>query len=78
MVQVFGRSARRHREVIDLGGRIHLVVFTFRGDVVGGSLVADGASEPEVGGVSAARWFNLDEAKGFKNLARVLHSTEGP
>jgi 8-oxo-dGTP diphosphatase len=63
-------------EKIGLGGRIHLVIFTFEGRVTGGSLIPDGAGEP-VGGVSAARWFSLDEARAIPEVARVL-ALEGP
>ncbi len=59
-------------EIIGLGGRIHLVIFTFRGHPIGGCLTTDGSCEPASGGVSAARWFSLEEAREFKSLTRIL------
>lgn len=59
-------------EKIGLGGRIHLVIFTFTGRVTGGSLICDGGCEPEQGGVTEARWIPIEEARGIPVIADVL------
>ena len=59
-------------EIIGLGGRIHLVIYTFEGRAIGGSLIDDGRGEPGLGGVSAARWFPITEAMAFPTVARTL------
>ena len=60
-------------EIIGLGGHIHLVIFTFTGRVTGGSLIMDGAGEPERGGVSAAAWFPLDTARRVPAISGLLN-----
>lgn len=59
-------------EIIGVGGRVHLVIFTFEAQATGGALIRDGQGEPEAGGVSEARWFPLSEAMTFPAVARVL------
>lgn len=59
-------------EIIGLGGRLHLVIFTFKGRIVGGNLIPDGCGEPERGGVSAAKWFPLEEALSISAVTGVL------
>jgi len=59
-------------ERIGLGGRVHLVVFTFAGAVTGGTLIADGRGEPEPGGVSAARWIPVAQARRIPKVSRIL------
>ncbi len=71
-LQVSVRSLVDVHEKIGLGGRVHLVVFTFTAVPVGGSLLCSGQGEPEAGGVSAARWFPLDEAHSIPKVSRIL------
>lgn len=59
-------------EKIGLGGKLHLVLFTFAVTVTGGTLIEDGACEPERGGVSAARWISVEEARNMPAAARIL------
>ena len=59
-------------ERIGLGGHLHLVVFTFLGDVVGGSLIDDGSCDPDCTGVSAAKWTPIQDALNNPLLSRVL------
>jgi 8-oxo-dGTP diphosphatase len=59
-------------EKIGLGGRIHLVIFTFSGRVTGGELICDGGCEPEHGGVTEARWIPIEEARDTAVIADVL------
>ena len=59
-------------EKIGLGGRIHLVVFTFAGHVTGGELILDGRGEPQEGGVSRARWAPVTECSQLPKVSRVL------
>ncbi|GEM_PF-2424156 len=59
-------------EIIGLGGRIHLVVYTFRGREIGGSLAADGGCEPAGDGVTRACWFSLEEARRIPEMRRLL------
>lgn len=63
-------------EIIGLGGRIHLTIFTFAATVTGGSLITDGRGEPDTGGVSEARWFSIDDAMRFPAVARILRSSK--
>jgi 8-oxo-dGTP diphosphatase len=51
------------QEIVGLGRHLHIVFFTFRAQVIGGTLVADGQAEPVPGEVVAARWFPLDDAR---------------
>ena len=59
-------------EKIGLGGRLHLVLFTFCGTMVGGDLICDGRAEPDGGGVSAVQWFSFADARAFPTVARIL------
>lgn len=59
-------------EIIGLGGRVHLVIYTFRCSVRGGDFIADGASEPRGDGVTSAAWFPMDQARNMDWLKRVL------
>lgn len=61
-------------EKIGLGGRLHLVIFTFVASIAGGELITDGGGEPELGGVTAARWFPLQAACAISGLERMLTS----
>ena len=63
-------------EIVGLGKRVHLVIFTFRGYVCGGRLCSDGTCEPERGGVSQASWFPLSEAKKLGTLRRILEVSQ--
>jgi 8-oxo-dGTP diphosphatase len=63
-------------EIVGLGKHVHLVIFTFRGQVTGGSLCSDGTCEPTCGGVSKARWFPIEEARRLGRLQRILSLEE--
>jgi 8-oxo-dGTP diphosphatase len=51
------------QEIVGLGRRTHIVVFTFQARAIGGTLVADGQGEPVAGEVMAAGWFTVPEAR---------------
>ena len=59
-------------EIVGLGKRVHLVIFTFRGYLTGGQLCTNGACEPECGGVSKAAWFSIEDARRLDRLRHIL------